>query len=91
MTDIARAHVLVHGRVQGVGFRYTCATMARASALSGWVRNLPDGGVEAVFEGRRDRVDAALAWCRTGPVGASVTSLTVSEETPEGIDGFRVR
>jgi len=91
MRDASRVHLRIRGRVQGVGFRYTCAAMARTSSVNGWVRNLPDGGVEAVFEGDRDRVSAAVAWCRTGPPEASVSSVDVTEEIPEGLNGFRIR
>lgn len=91
MPDIARLHLTVRGRVQGVGYRYSCAELARASGLSGWVRNAPDGTVEAVFEGARDDVDAAVEWCRIGPAWASVSSVEVTEETPVGDEDFRIR
>ena len=87
----ARVRVTVHGRVQGVGFRYSCAAMAESSGLAGWVRNRPDGTVEAVFEGTRDEVDAAVEWCGRGPSYASVSSLDVAAERPEGLAGFRIR
>lgn len=91
MSDLARAHVLVHGRVQGVGFRYSCAQMADAAGLCGWVRNLPDGTVEAVFEGDGGGVDAAVSWCRWGPAWASVSAVDVRDEEPEGLAGFTIR
>ena len=91
MLDITRLHVLVRGRVLGVGYRYSCAELARASGLGGWVRNLPDGAVEAVFEGSRHDVDAAVEWCRSGPAWASVSSVDVTEETPVGDEDFRIR
>jgi acylphosphatase len=59
--------------------------------LSGWVRNLPDGRVEAVFEGEPAAVEAAVAWCATGPRGALVTSVEKLEEPAQGEPGFRVR
>ena len=68
-------HVVVHGRVQGVGFRAFVEREATALGLSGWVRNLRDGTVEAVFSGDDDEVDAMLDACRSGPPGARVTSI----------------
>ncbi|MHA7985893.1 acylphosphatase [Rathayibacter sp. CAU 1779] len=86
-----RVRAVVHGRVQGVGFRYSCADMAERSAVSGWVRNRPDGTVEAVFEGSRDTVAAAVAWCAHGSAYAAVSSVDTSEEPVEGLSGFRIR
>src|SRR5438477_12087363 len=62
----ARAHIRLRGRVQGVGFRYATADEARRRSLSGWVRNLDSGGVEAVFEGTRSQVEGMLCWCEDG-------------------------
>ncbi|MGZ4104940.1 MAG: acylphosphatase [Actinomycetota bacterium] len=87
----ARARALVSGLVQGVFFRQTCARLAASAGLVGWVRNLPDGRVEAVFQGPRGAVEKLLAWCRTGPPGARVEDVSVSWEQAEpGIEGFRV-
>jgi acylphosphatase len=86
-----RRRVLVHGRVQGVFFRGATQRRARALGVAGWVRNRADGSVEAVFEGARDAVEAALAFCREGPPGARVERVDVSEEAPEGLGGFDVR
>src|SRR5689334_21855407 len=72
VTDEARAHVKLKGRVQGVGFRFATADQARALGLNGWVRNLASGGVEAVFEGPRSRVVDMVRWCEDGPPGAYV-------------------
>ncbi|NNC11430.1 acylphosphatase [Planctomonas sp. JC2975] len=85
-----RVRVVIHGRVQGVGFRYSCADMADDSAVSGWVRNRPDGTVEAVFEGSRDAVAAAVAWCAHGPAYAAVSGVETSDEQVEGLSGFRI-
>ena len=82
--------VLVDGRVQGVGFRQACAAEAGRHGVSGWVRNLGDGRVEAVFQGPAALVDAMVAWCRRGPSMASVTALEVSDEPPGEHRGFRV-
>jgi len=89
--DRVRRRVVVQGRVQGVWFRGATEKRARALGLAGWVRNRPDGKVEAVFEGARDAVEAALAFCRTGPPAARVEQVDVADEPPEGLDGFRVR
>jgi acylphosphatase len=82
--------VLVRGRVQGVGFRVSAASRARALGLAGWVRNRPDGAVEAVFEGPAERVASMVDWCRRGPAGAEVTGIELEDESPTGEDGFRV-
>lgn len=82
--ESARAHVFVGGRVQGVWFRASTRDMAEGLGLSGWVRNLADGSVEAVFEGPREAVDQALVWCRRGPPGAQVERCDVSWEQPTG-------
>jgi acylphosphatase len=82
--------VIVNGRVQGVWFRQSTASQAIALGVDGTVRNLPDGRVEAVFEGAPWAVDAAVEWCRQGPERAAVTDVSIAEETPEGISGFRI-
>lgn len=86
----ARRRVVVHGRVQGVFFRQSCADEARLRGINGWVRNRSDGAVEAVFEGTHDSVTAMVDWCRRGPRHADVTEVEVNEEPPEGLSGFRV-
>jgi acylphosphatase len=85
-----RVRVVVHGRVQGVFFRDTCRRTANQLGVSGWVRNRPDGAVEAVFEGAADDVDAMLAWCRSGPPMAKVDSVESEEEPVEGLSGFAI-
>ena len=85
-----RRRVLISGRVQGVGFRWSCRRMAEAEGLAGWCRNLPDGRVEACFEGDRAAVERAVAWCRAGPSSAIVTSVDATPEMPEGERGFRL-
>jgi acylphosphatase len=87
-TAVARAHVLVSGLVQGVNFRWYTAEHARSRDVSGWVRNLDDGRVEAVFEGAEQHVSAMVEWCREGPRHARVSSVDVSWEQPEGLSGF---
>jgi acylphosphatase len=86
-----RAHVFVSGDVQGVFFRYETRERARELDLAGWVRNLPDGRVEAVFEGPQDAVDQMVAWCRQGPEQADVRDVDVRDEDPEGLQTFEVR
>lgn len=86
-----RCHVTVTGRVQGVGMRWSCATEAQRAGVAGWVRNLPDGRVEAVLEGEDDAVDRVLRWLRTGPPAARVDDVSVRVSEPEGEQGFRVR
>jgi acylphosphatase len=85
-----RAHVFVSGMVQGVSFRWYATEQARAHGVSGWVRNLDDGRVEAVFEGRESAVEAMVAWCRTGPRHARVSDVDVQWEEPEGLGVFDV-
>ena len=85
-----RRHVVIHGFVQGVGFRYAVERAARSRGVSGWVKNRVDGTVEAVFEGDREDVEALVDFCRRGPRGAEVRSVDVVEESSEGLAGFRV-
>ena len=85
-----RARVLISGRVQGVGYRMSTVDLATDLGLSGWVRNLADGRVEAVFEGNRDVVEEMIRWCQQGPPGAVVKNVAVEYEQPEGIQGFQV-
>ena len=86
-----RRHVVVHGFVQGVGFRYSIARAAQGRGVGGWVRNRPDGTVEAVFEGEQDAVESLVRVCRDGPRGAEVERVDVTEEESEGLTGFAVR
>ena len=86
-----RRRVVVQGHVQGVFFRETTRRRALTAGVAGWVRNLPDGGVEAVFEGERDAVDGLVAFVREGPRGARVDWVDVAGEEPEGLSGFDVR
>ncbi len=85
-----RRHVLVSGRVQGVWFRQSCRQEAEARGVGGWVRNLPDGRVEAVFEGTREAVTDMVSWCKSAPPRAEVHSVESYEETPAGEQGFTV-
>ena len=78
MEDKVRANAIISGRVQGVFFRMETKRAADRIGVRGWVRNLKDGTVEAVFEGERDRVDGVLAWCRQGPPQANVADVKVT-------------
>lgn len=80
----------MHGFVQGVGFRYAVERAARSRGVAGWVRNRPDGTVEAAFEGEPEDVEALVDFCRKGPRGAEVERVEVALESPEGLSGFRV-
>jgi acylphosphatase len=88
---VTRKRVVVHGRVQGVFFRDTARRMAQSRGLGGWVRNAPEGTVEAVFEGEAAAVDSLVRWCGQGPRGADVERVEATEEEPEGLREFRIR
>lgn len=85
-----RAHVFISGRVQGVGYRYSTIDEAERLSVNGWVRNLPDGRVEAVFEGSRQRIEEMIRWCHKGPRAAVVRDVAVEYETPEGLAEFKL-
>lgn len=91
MADRTRAHVFVTGRVQGVYFRANTRQAARERGVDGWVRNLADGRVEAVFEGAPDRVDSMVEWCHEGSPNARVEDVDVEYEDPAGLQGFSIR
>lgn len=91
MGRVSRARVVVSGLVQGVFFRAETREMARSLSLSGWVRNAPEGTVEAVFEGERAAVERAIEWCRHGPPHARVSSVETHWEEPRGESGFAIR
>ncbi len=84
------AHVFISGRVQGVGYRASTWDTATLLKLNGWVRNLRDGRVEALFEGSTEQVDEILRWCHQGPPTAVVKTVEVHYETPQGLKGFQV-
>lgn len=87
-----RAHVFISGRVQGVFFRYETQLRAIRNNVTGWVRNLPDGRVEAVFEGEKENVESMIEFCRRGPPGALVKNVEVAWENPTGeFKGFHIR
>jgi len=90
-TDRVRAHVFVSGRVQGVFYRANTRDAARERGLDGWVRNLDDGRVEAVFEGSREAVEELVEWCHTGSPSAVVEDVAVEYDDPDGERGFTIR
>ncbi|MCZ7663596.1 MAG: acylphosphatase [Thermoleophilia bacterium] len=89
-TPVRRVHVLVEGRVQGVWFRDSARQEAQRLGVSGWVRNLPDGRVEAAYEGPVAEVNRLLEWTRHGPEHAVVTGVDTREEAPRGERGFHI-
>jgi acylphosphatase len=86
-----RVHIFVEGRVQGVYFRDSTWQQADRLGVGGWVRNLPDGRVEAVYEGPRASVEELLDWTHRGPARASVAAVQIYDEEPKGEPGFSVR
>ena len=86
-----RRRVVVHGRVQGVGFRFAVARAAETRRVAGWVRNRADGTVEAVFEGEPEAVESLVRFCGEGSRGAAVTRVEAVDEQPEGLSGFDIR
>ena len=88
--EVRSVRVRIEGRVQGVGYRYWTERTAAELGLSGWVRNLRDGSVEAVFSGERAQVDAMIARCRQGPRSAVVTSLSIEDDPSPPPEGFQV-
>ena len=91
METLVARHVVVSGRVQGVGFRYTLEREAGAAGVTGWARNTPEGTVEAVLEGPPTAVEGVLRWMRRGPRDAVVTGVDVTEVAPQGLTGFVTR
>lgn len=89
--DLVHAHVWVSGRVQGVGYRYYTLQQAKQLGLRGWVRNLPDGRVEAVFEGELAVVERMIEWCWQGSKAAIVSKVDVKVGEWENIQGFEVK
>jgi acylphosphatase len=91
MANLARVQVLISGRVQGVYFRAYTRDQAVARGLTGWVRNLPDGRVAAVFEGDREKIDSMLAWLQEGPRYAAVDEVLTDWQPHQGeFQGFNI-
>ena len=89
---LARAKVIVSGRVQGVFFRASTQDAALEAGVNGWVRNLPDGRVEALFEGEREKVEAVIQWCQEGPQFSRVSDVEVIWDEYKGdLQDFIIR
>lgn len=85
-------HIKIHGRVQGVWFRANTQQTAQRLGLAGWVRNMPDGGVEVPVQGSRDAVNELLSWCHQGPPGARVDRVDFEEGgVDDALTGFTIR
>lgn len=91
MADRTRAHVFVSGRVQGVSYRANTREAARDAGVDGWVENLDDGRVEAVFEGEESAVEGMVEWCHSGSPAAEVDGVETEYGDPEGESGFEIR
>lgn len=87
---MVRAHVHISGRVQGVFFRMYTQKQAKALGIKGWVRNFPDGRVEAVFEGEKEKVNEMIAWSWDGSPSAEVSDVVVEWEEPQELKGFEI-
>ena len=90
-SPFVQAHVLVSGTVQGVAYRAYTRQIAEDLRIAGWVRNLRDRRVEAVFEGTQDKVERAVQWCYVGSPSAVVTGVEVTYHSPSDLQGFEVR
>jgi acylphosphatase len=86
---VVRRRVIVHGRVQGVGFRYSLTRAAQTQGVAGWARNRVDGTLEAVFEGEPEAVESLIRLSREGPRGAQVERVELFDEEPEGLTRFK--
>ncbi len=85
-----KAHLFISGFVQGVGFRAFIKRKAEGLGLFGWVKNLPDGRVEAVFEGQKDKIEKMINFCRQGPILSQVKTVEVFWEKKEGYTQFKI-
>ena len=84
------AHAFISGKVQGVGYRYSTMNEAKRLGLNGWVRNLPDSRVEAIFEGESEVVEEMIRWCHQGPIAAVVKDVLVEYSEAQGLQGFEI-
>lgn len=89
-SSIQRVRLIISGRVQGVGFRFSTREAAIQRNVNGWVRNLSDGQVEAVLEGSQPDVKSMIEWCHQGPPAAVVQQVSVNQESPEGLQDFEI-
>jgi acylphosphatase len=88
---VIRRRLIVHGHVQGVGFRWAIARAAESRGVAGWAQNRADGTVEAVLEGEPEAVESVVRLSQEGPRGARVERVDVAEEDPESLRGFETR
>jgi acylphosphatase len=88
---LKRYEILIHGRVQGVGFRYAASKQARSLGLKGWVENRPDGSVFTQIQGRAEACNAYIQWCHTGPGYSWVEKIDLMEKEPASLSHFRIR
>jgi len=87
-----RCHIFISGRVQGVFFRYYTQERAKSLGLTGWVRNLPDGKVEAVFEGEKEKIEKMIEWMRKGPPLAKVEKVDIIwEDFKDEFEDFEIK
>lgn len=86
-----RVHLFISGLVQGVLFRSYTRRKAFELGLAGWVKNLLDGRVEAVFEGAKEEIDEMVKWCHQGPVASQVDKVERHEEPEKGLKGFEIK
>ncbi|MEB3830323.1 acylphosphatase [Phormidium sp. CCY1219] len=91
MSEKVAAQVFISGQVQGVGFRFSTVNEAKQNGVTGWVRNLPDGRVEAVFEGSKNAVEKMIQWSHQGPSSAVVQNVSVDYQEPQGFSDFQTR
>jgi len=92
MPDKTRVHLFISGLVQGVFFRANTAQKAEQLGLNGWVRNLPDGKVEAVFEGEKEKIDKIIEWVKEGPPLAKIDDVKIQEEKYKNeFNNFKIR
>jgi len=88
----SNVHVIISGRVQGVWFRASTKQKAEQLGLKGWVRNAPDGKVEAIFEGDENQINEMIKWCHRGPPLSKVTNVEVKKQNlTNGFEGFSIR
>ena len=85
-----RVHILINGRVQGVGFRYSLYIKALQLGIKGWVKNKDDNKVEAIFEGEQDKINYILEFCKKGPFLANISNIKIKEEQYKGEEKFRI-
>lgn len=88
---LQKIQVFISGKVQGVGYRFWTVNQAQKLGVNGWVRNLKDGRVEAVFEGESEKIEQMIQACFRGPRASKVENVIVNEDNPEGIEGFQIR